>query len=375
MAHRLLTLILSMRGMRTRKEYSMTKQIKVKPKQTIKVAVFSTKSWVTSTFNDVNDEYKFELSYFESRLYHKTVALTKGFDAVCVFVNDELDAQVLEGIKAQGIKLIALRCAGFNNVDIEAAGHLGIGVVRVPAYSPYAVAEHTLGLILSLNRKYHKAYSRVRDGNFALDGLLGFDLHGKTIGIIGTGKIGQIFSELVSGFGCTIIAADKYPNQSLIDRGIEYVELQELYNRSDIISLHCPLTHETYHLVNEYAINAMKEGVMIVNTSRGKLVDTNAVIDGLKKGKVGYLGLDVYEEEEALFFEDLSEQVIQDDLFVRLQTFPNVLITAHQAFFTREAVMNIANTTFDNVKTYFDSGVLKNQVLPIVKAAKTPNPK
>lgn len=345
----------------------MIKNNQTKEKLTLKMAVFSTKNWVNNTFNIVNDEYHFELTYFESRLYHKTIPLTKGFDAVCVFVNDELDAQVISGIKDQGVKLIALRCAGFNNVDLEKSAELGIGVVRVPAYSPFAVAEHTLGLILSLNRKYHKAYSRVRDGNFALDGLLGFDLHGKTIGIIGTGKIGQIFSELVSGFGCTIIAADKYPNQNLIDRGIEYVDLHELYNRCDIISLHCPLTHETYHMINEYAINSMKHGVMIVNTSRGKLVDTSAVIDGLKKGKVGYLGLDVYEEEEALFFEDLSEQVIQDDLFVRLQTFPNVLITAHQAFFTQEAVMNIAKTTFENTKTFFNGGDSPNQVLPPAK--------
>ncbi len=353
-----------------RKESQMKHQNEKNPTP-VRMAVFSTKSWVSQTFNAVNEQFNFDITYLEARLCHQTVPLSGGFDAVCIFVNDELDAPVIDGLKANGVKLIALRCAGFNNVDVERAAQLGIGVVRVPAYSPYAVAEHTLGLILTLNRKYHKAYSRVRDGNFSLDGLLGFDLHDKTIGIIGTGKIGQIFSELVSGFGCRILAADKYPNQMLIDRGIEYVDLEELYRQSDIISLHCPLTHETYHMINEFAINAMKNGVMIVNTSRGKLVDTNAVISGLKKGKVGYLGLDVYEEEEALFFEDLSEKVIQDDLFVRLETFPNVLITAHQAFFTREAVMNIADTTFANIRQFIDDGTCENQVLPRLK----PQPK
>ena len=333
-------------------------------KKTIRIAVFSTKNWVVDSFNVVNDKYKFELSYFESRMYKKTVPLAKGFDAVCVFVNDVLDAEVIEGLHKVGVKLIALRCAGFNNVDLEKAYDLGMGVVRVPAYSPYAVAEHTLGMILSLNRKYHKAHSRVRDGNFALDGLLGFDLHGKTIGLIGTGKIGQIFAQLISGFGCRIIAYDKFPNKDLEGKGVEYVDLQDLYRQSDIISLHCPLTHDTFHMINEYAIAAMKDGIMIVNTSRGPLVDTNAVIEGLKKGKVGYLGLDVYEEEEELFFEDLSEVVIQDDQFVRLQTFPNVLITAHQAFFTKEAVLNISETTFSNIKEYIQKGNSDNAVLP-----------
>ncbi len=330
-----------------------------------KVAVFSTKKWVIESFNALNAQYNFELSYFEARLYKKTAPLAKGCDVVCVFVNDHLEADVLLELKEMGVKLVALRCAGFNNVDIDKAKEIGLGVVRVPAYSPYAVAEHTLGLILSLNRKYHKAYSRVRDGNFALDGLLGFDLHGKTIGIIGTGKIGQIFASLVSGFGCRIIAYDKYPNDKLKDKGVEYVDLQELYKQSDVISLHCPLTYETYHMINEYALAAMKQGVMIINTSRGPLVDTDAVIEGLKKGKVGYLGLDVYEEEEKLFFEDLSDKVIQDDQFVRLQTFPNVLITAHQAFFTKEAVWNISETTFANIQTYLEKGSAENQVLPL----------
>ncbi len=335
-----------------------------KMQKKVKIAVFSTKNWVVDSFEVVNNKYKFELSFFESRLYRKTVPLAAGFDAVCVFVNDRLDAEVIEGLHKVGVKLIALRCAGFNNVDIDKAQELKMGVVRVPAYSPYAVAEHTLGLILALNRKYHKAYSRVRDGNFALDGLLGFDLHGKTIGLIGTGKIGQIFAQLISGFGCKIVAYDKYPNKELQEKGVTYVDLQDLYKQSDIISLHCPLTHETYHMINDYAIASMKEGVMIVNTSRGPLVDTNAVIEGLKKGKVGYLGLDVYEEEEELFFEDLSEKVIQDDQFVRLQTFPNVLITAHQAFFTKEAVMNISETTFSNIDSFMQKGSSENAVLP-----------
>lgn len=326
------------------------------------VAVFSTKPWVMKAFNEINARRALDLQYFESRLYGKTAPLTNGFDAVCVFVNDVVDRDVLTILQEEGVKLVALRCAGFNNVDLDAAEEKGIGVVRVPAYSPYAVAEHALGLMLALNRKLHRAHSRVRDGNFSLDGLLGFDLHGKTIGVIGTGKIGRIFIDLLKGFDCRILAHDKYPNQELQDRGIEYVDLQDLYHDSDVVNLHCPLNHETYHIINEYAIQAMKPGVMIINTSRGPLIDTGAVIDGLKSGKVGYLGLDVYEEEEALFFEDLSETVIQDDQFVRLQTFPNVLITAHQAFFTKEAVHNIAETTFQNIRQYLSSGESEHQV-------------
>lgn len=329
-----------------------------------KVAIFSTKRWVAEAFEDLNKDFQFDIEFFESRLQEKTLPLTKGHDAVCVFVNDHVHAEVVEGLKENDVKMIALRCAGFNNVDVQKAADLGLGVVRVPAYSPYAVAEHALGMILSLNRKYHKAYSRVRDGNFALDGLLGFDLSGKTIGVIGTGKIGQQFIELLKGFHCKILAYDKFPNEGLKSQGVEYVELQDLYSKSDIISLHCPLTHETYHMINDYAIQAMKKNVMIVNTSRGKLIDTSAVINGLKNGKVGYLGLDVYEEEEGLFFEDLSETVIQDDQFVRLQTFPNVLITAHQAFFTKEAVYNIAETTYQNIQEYLSTGVCVNEVKP-----------
>lgn len=335
--------------------------------QTPKIAVFSTKNWVIQAFDEVNKNHSYELSFFEARLDKKTAPLAAGHEVVCVFVNDTVDVKTLDILKNHGVKLIALRCAGFNNVDIEKAQELNIAVVRVPAYSPYAVAEHTLGLILTLNRKLHKAYHRVRDGNFALDGLMGYDLHQKTIGIIGTGKIGQVFCQLIKGFGVRILAYDKYPNEELKNMGIEYVELPKLYQQCDIISLHCPLTYETYHMINEYAIAAMKPGVMIVNTSRGPLIDSNAVIEGLKKGKVGYLALDVYEEEEALFFEDLSEKVIQDDTFVRLQTFPNVLITAHQAFFTKEAVHNIAETTFNNISEFFNTGKSVNQVNPVTK--------
>ncbi|MGE4289712.1 MAG: 2-hydroxyacid dehydrogenase [Salinivirgaceae bacterium] len=335
-----------------------------KAPETIKLAVFCSKNWVTTSFDMVNAAYNFELAYFEARFDHQTALLAAGADAICVFVNDKVDAPALEILKEQGVKLVALRCAGFNNVDIEKAKALGIGVVRVPAYSPYAVAEHTLGLMLTLNRKLHKAYTRVRDGNFALDGLLGFDIHNKTIGVVGTGKIGQIFCKLMHGFGTRILAFDKFPNQEMQDMGVEYVDLQTLYQQSDIISLHCPLTYETYHMINDYAIAAMKPGVMIVNTSRGPLIDTNAVIEGLKKGKVGYLALDVYEEEEALFFEDLSEKVIHDDQFVRLETFPNVLITAHQAFFTKEAIQNISDTTFKNIKDFLETNHSENQVLP-----------
>jgi D-lactate dehydrogenase len=327
-----------------------------------KVAVFSSKKWVLDAFSEVNKEFNFELTYFESRMYEKTAPLAKGFDAICVFVNDSVQAPVIDMLKESGVKLIALRCAGFNNVDIKKAYEKGIGVVRVPAYSPYAVAEHTLGMILALNRKFHKAFSRVRDGNFALDGLLGFDLHKKTVGVIGTGKIGQIFIRLIRGFDCKVLAYDKFPNKQLEEEGLEYVGLQELYAISDVISLHCPLNHETYHIINDYAIESMKDNVMIVNTSRGKLIDTAAVINGLKSGKVGYLGLDVYEEEEKLFFEDLSETVIQDDQFVRLQTFPNVLITSHQAFFTKEAVDNIARTTFTNIREYLETGKSENEL-------------
>lgn len=329
----------------------------------MKMAVFSTKNWVRNSF-DVKKPKDLDVTFLESRLTEETAALAKDYDAVCVFVNDHVNAQVIDILAKGKVKLIALRCAGFNNVDLYRAEEKGIAVVRVPEYSPYAVAEHALGLILTLNRKYHRAHNRVREGNFSLDGLLGFDIHGKTVGVIGTGKIGQIFINIMSGFGCRILAYDKFPQESLKKKGVEYVDLEELYKQSDIISLHCPLNHDTYHIINEYAINAMKAGVMIINSSRGPLIDTNAAIGGLKSGTIGYLGLDVYEEEDDLFFEDLSDQVIQDDTFVRLQTFPNVLITSHQAFFTKEAVENIRDTTYKNMKDFFKNGSSVNQVKP-----------
>lgn len=313
-------------------------------------------------FDGANKKYKLEITYLEPKLDIHTASLAAGHHAVCAFVNDTLDAPVIQALGKLDVGTIALRCAGFNNVDLQKAQELKMHVVRVPAYSPYAVAEHAMGMILALNRHYHRAYNRVREGNFSLDGLLGFDIYGKTVGVIGTGKIGQIFIDIIKGFGSRILAYDKHPSELAKKKGVEYVELQRLYEESDIISLHCPLTHETHHMINEQTISSMKQGVMVINTSRGALIDSTAVIAGLKSGRIGHLGLDVYEEEGDLFFEDLSDQVIQDDTFVRLQTFPNVLITAHQAFFTTEAVDNIAETTLDNLKQLGETGECKNSV-------------
>lgn len=330
----------------------------------MKIAVYSTKNWVRQSFDSANKNNRFHLNYLEARLDMHTASLAAGHEAVCVFVNDDLGSDVVRELKRQGVQTIALRCAGFNNVDLKTASEEGLQVVRVPAYSPYAVAEHALGLILALNRRYHRAYNRIREGNFSLDGLLGYDIHGKTIGVIGTGKIGQIFCQMMKGFECRILAYDKYPNEDLKAKGVEYTSKEKLYEQSDIINLHCPLNHETYHMINDYAIKAMKPGVTIINTSRGPLINSTSVINGLKSGKIGYLGLDVYEEEGDLFFEDLSDQVIQDDTFVRLQTFPNVLITAHQGFFTKEAVDNIAETTLKNLEDVEVHGNSTNAVLP-----------
>lgn len=327
----------------------------------MKVAVFSTKKWVRDSFSRHSPD-SMKLTWFEARLNEETAVLADGHDAVCIFVNDTANETVIRRLAEGGVTAIALRCAGFNNVDLKAAARHGISVCRVPAYSPYAVAEHALGLILSLNRKYHRAHARVREGNFALDGLMGFDLRGKTVGVVGTGKIGRIFIEVISGLGVKILAYDKYPSDEVRAAGVEYADLERIYSESDIISLHCPLTHETYHLINDYAIRSMKQGVMLINTSRGPLIDTGAVIDGLKTGAIGYVGLDVYEEEGELFFEDLSDEVIQDDMFVRLQTFPNVLITAHQAFFTTEAIDNIRDTTFENLAALESTGSCPNLV-------------
>lgn len=315
----------------------------------MKVAVFSTKAYDRRFLSDANSLTQHELVFFEPRLNRDTAILAAGCGAVCVFVHDQVDAPTLELLASWGTRLVVLRCAGFNNVDLQAAADLGITVVRVPAYSPYGVAEHAVGLILSLNRKIHRAYNRVREGNFSIDGLLGFNLHERTVGIVGTGKIGLILGQIMKGFGCHLLAYDVYRNPELEALGGKYVELPELFANSDIISLHCPLTPETHHLINAEAIKQIKSGVMLINTSRGALIDTQAVIEGLKSGKIGYLGVDVYEQESELFFEDLSGEIIQDDIFQRLTTFPNVLITGHQAFFTAEALYNIAETTFANI--------------------------
>ena len=328
----------------------------------MKVAVFSSKPYDRQFFERVNQQYNHELQFFEPSLTSATASLAAGYEAVCVFVNDRLDRDTIEILQSQGIKLIALRCAGYNNVDLNAASELGLTVVRVPAYSPYAVAEHAIALILTLNRKIHRAYYRVREGNFALNGLLGFDLHGRTVGIIGTGKIGRIAGQILHGFGCRILAYDLYPNSEFGDRYGEYVSLEDLFSQSDIISLHCPLTEDTHHLINDSAIASMKPGVMLVNTSRGGLVDTQAVIQGLKSRQIGHLALDVYEQESSLFFEDLSGEIIQDDAFERLLTFPNVIITGHQAFFTEDALNNIAETTLANITAIAENRDCNNQV-------------
>jgi D-lactate dehydrogenase len=318
----------------------------------MRIAFFSTHSFDRQFFARANSDHAHEIVYFEPRLTADTCALAAGFPAVCAFVNDRLNAAVLDRLAAGGTRLVALRSAGFNNVDLPTAQRLGVTVVRVPAYSPYAVAEHTVALILSLNRKICRAYARVRDGNFALDGLLGFDLHGRTVGIVGTGKVGMLVARIMHGFGCTLLGYDVSPNDECQAMGLTYVPLAELWQRADIITLHAPLTAETRHLVDARALGTMKDGVMIVNTGRGALIDTPAVVAGLKSGRIGYLGLDVYEEEEALFFEDSSSQVMQDDVFARLLTFSNVIVTGHQGFFTREALEAIAQTTLANLSAF-----------------------
>ncbi len=329
----------------------------------MKTAVFSTKPYDREFLEQVCASAGPELTFFESRLKPQTVKLVEGFESICVFVNDQLDASVLISLKKAGVKHIALRCAGFNNVDIASADELGMTVTRVPAYSPYAVAEHAVALMLSLNRKIYWAHARVRDGNYSLDGLLGFDLHGKTVGIVGTGKIGQCLAEALHGFGVKLLGFDRYENERCKEIGMDYVSFDELLTQSDIISLHCPLMPETHHLIDNEAVARMKRGVMLINTSRGGLIDTKAVIDGLKSGKIGYMGLDVYEEEEGLFFEDKTFEMRLDDVFARLTTFPNVLITGHQAYFTREALTRIAETTAANLVAFETGEELVNRVI------------
>ncbi|WP_114784343.1 2-hydroxyacid dehydrogenase [Botryobacter ruber] len=326
------------------------------------ITFFSSKPYDQQFFQEANQAYNYHLKFLEPHLHKSTAVLAKGTDVVCVFVNDAVNAEVLEELAAQGVRLIALRCAGYNNVDLVAAARLGIKVVRVPAYSPYSVAEHTIALILTLNRKTHRAYNRVREGNFTLSGLMGFDLHGRTVGIIGLGKIGLATARILKGFGCHVLGYDIAESEESTSIGVDFTDLDTLYKRSDIVSLHCPLTPETYHIINEHSIGKMKKGVMLINTSRGALIDTKAVIKGLKTGQISYLGLDVYEEEADLFFEDYSGIVIQDDVFMRLLSFNNVLITGHQAFFTSNALSKIAEVTLQNISDFEKNVPLKNAV-------------
>jgi D-lactate dehydrogenase len=328
----------------------------------MKVAVFSTKSYDRQFFNIANAQYHHELIFLEPRLNHQTTRLAIDAPAVCIFVNDEINKDTLEILASNGLRLIALRCAGYNNIDVQAAKSLGIKIVRVPAYSPYAVAEHTVALMLALNRKLHRAYNRVREGNFSLEGLLGFDLHGRTIGIVGTGRIGQVVAQIMTGFGCNVLAYDLHRNPQCESIEVQYVELSQLFSRSDIVTLHCPLTPETRHLVNEQAIGQMKPHTMLINTGRGALIDTSAIIAALKSGQIGALGLDVYEQESELFFEDHSDQIIQDDTFARLMTFPNVMITGHQAFFTEDAMRAIAEVTLSNISQVEQRQACPNEI-------------
>jgi D-lactate dehydrogenase len=315
----------------------------------MRTLMFNTKRYDRISFDECNRRHGHDLEYLEARLDPRTADLAAGFAAVCIFVNDDAGAETIRRLADLGVHAIALRCAGYNNVDLDAAAAAGIAVVRVPSYSPEAVAEHTVALILALDRHVHRAYLRVRDGNFALDGLLGNGLHGSTAGVVGTGRIGRLVARLLIAFGCRVLAHDPFVDEELVAAGATYVSRQELLQSSDIIALTCPLTSETFHLVDRAAIAEMKDGVMIVNTGRGAIVDTTAVIAGLKSGRIGSLGLDVYEEEAPLFFEDRSTEVITDDVFARLMTFPNVLLTAHQAFFTRPALQAIAATTLTNL--------------------------
>ena len=318
----------------------------------MRILVYSARSYDRRFFSEVAEQEGHDLTFLEARLDQQTVSLADGYEGVCIFVNDTADEEVLATLAAGGTKLLLLRSAGFNHVNLPAAEEHHLTVSRVPAYSPYAVAEHTVALMLAVERRLHRAYNRVREGNFALDGLLGFDLRNKRIGIVGTGRIGEIVARIMRGFGCSLRAYDPYPNDNVRDYGVRYVDLDTMFAECDVITLHCPLTPETHHLIDADAIAKMKPGVMIVNTSRGALVDTRAVIEGLKSGQIGHLALDVYEEEGDLFFEDLSDRVIQDDVFSRLLTFPNVFITAHQAFFTEEALRNIAETTLGNASAF-----------------------
>ena len=328
-----------------------------------KIAFFGAKPYDIASFDKVNEKYNYDIRYYKGHLNPNNVVLTQDTDVVCIFVNDTADAAVIDAMVDNGVKLLALRCAGFNNVDLKAAkGKLP--VVRVPAYSPYAVAEYSLALMLSLNRKIHRAYWRTRDGNLSLNGLMGFDMHGKTIGIIGTGNIARILIRLLKGFGMRILAYDLYPDMKFAgEEGISYVSLDELYRESDIISLHCPLTDQTKYMIDKDSIDKMKEGVMIINTGRGQLINTNDLIEGLKEKKIAAAGLDVYEEEGEYFYEDKSDKIIDDDVLARLLSFNNVIVTSHQAFFTKEALHNIAETTLQNIEDFRCHRPLVNEVI------------
>ena len=328
----------------------------------MKVACFSTKSYDKEGFDRILPEYSHEFTYLEAKLDEKTISLAEGSDAICSFVNDHLDANVLKKMADMNVKNIVLRCAGYNQVDLKNAYELGIRICRVPTYSPEAVAEHAVALLLTLSRKTHKAYNRVRENNFSLEGLTGFNINGKTVGVIGTGVIGKAFCRIMQGFGCKILAFDPYESKDLKDSGVTYVPLEDLLKQSTIISLHCPLTSETQHLINGKTLSLMPEGVVLINTSRGALIETKAVIRALKKKKVSYLGIDVYEQEEHIFFQNLSEEIIMDEEIARLMTFPNVLITGHQAFLTKEALAQISRITLENLNELKKGGILSNEI-------------
>ncbi len=328
----------------------------------LKVAFFDTKPYDKESFNEINKSFNYDITYFRYHLTPDNIVLAQGFDVVVVFVNDIISDAMMDKLADYGVKLIALRCSGYNNIDLKAA--LGkIKIVRVPAYSPNAIAEHTVALMLSLNRKIHRAYFRTRDSNFSLQGLLGFNMSGKTAGVIGTGRIGKALIKILRGFEMKVVAYDKFIDADFArENQVEYVELDELFRQSDIISLNCPLTKETEYLINRESIGRMKKGVMIINTGRGKLIKTSDLIQALKKSRVGSAGLDVYEEESKFFFEDLSDRVLTDDVLARLLTFNNVIITSHQGFFTREALQNIASTTLQNIRDFLDNRKLVNEV-------------
>ena len=327
----------------------------------IKIAFFDAKDYDKTLFNEYNKKYNYEITYFESKLNSETAPLAQGFDVVCVFVNDKVDKETLDKLNEYGVKLVALRCAGFNNVDFDNLQN--IRVVRVPQYSPYAVAEHAIALLLNINRKIYKSYQRVKKYNFSLDGLLGFDLHGKTIGVVGTGKIGKVFIEIMKGFGTNIIAYDLFKDEKAAENlGFEYVSFEELCEKSDIISLHCPLTPETQYIINEKSLSKMKDGVILINCSRGNLINTDDLIDALSSGKIGGVGLDVYENEEDFFLKDMSGSYERDKNLSLLISMPNVLITSHQAFFTSEALNKIASDTCQNISDIFNNGKCVNEI-------------